>query len=105
MTSVTLELDDRHGAVLEALSAEQGMSKAALLRQALRLYQLVHDRNKRGQNLAFVQNGRVVPLLIPSMSLLASPVPEECVATGQSCLYGPHGPHGEHQCRYCGSTP
>lgn len=67
MTSITLELDDRHSAVLEELSAEQGLSKAALLRQSLRLYQLVHIRAKDGQELAFVKNGQVVPMLMPSL--------------------------------------
>jgi hypothetical protein len=27
---------------------------------------------------------------------------DECVATGESCSYGPHGLHGEEQCQYCG---
>lgn len=27
---------------------------------------------------------------------------DECVASGQSCSYGPHGPKGEMQCCYCG---
>lgn len=30
---------------------------------------------------------------------------DECVASGQSCEYGPHGPNGEQQCRHCGSEP
>ncbi len=29
----------------------------------------------------------------------------ECVATGQTCTYGPHGRHGEMQCKYCGAKP
>ena len=28
---------------------------------------------------------------------------DECVATGQTCNYGPHGRHGETQCKYCGA--
>lgn len=40
---------------------------------------------------------------------LASPVQDrpwdECVASGQSCEYGPHGQNGEQQCRYCGNEP
>jgi len=27
---------------------------------------------------------------------------DECVASGQSCSYGPHGRRGELQCAYCG---
>lgn len=30
---------------------------------------------------------------------------DECVASGQSCSYGPHGPKGERQCCYCGAEP
>jgi len=30
---------------------------------------------------------------------------DECVATGQTCAYGPHGRHGETQCKYCGAKP
>lgn len=31
-------------------------------------------------------------------------VPDECVATGQSCSYRPDGPNGESQCQYCGKS-
>lgn len=41
-----------------------------------------------------------VRILPPSPSF-----PDECVASGQSCSYGPHGPDGEMQCQYCGSPP
>lgn len=61
----TISMDTRHHAVLEALAAEQGMSKSALLRQALRLYQMVHDRAKQGQQLAFRnQDGSYVPQVV-----------------------------------------
>lgn len=65
--SITLELDDKHNTALEALATEQGMSKASVLRQALRLYQVIQDRSKQGQQLAFTKDGKVVPLLVPSM--------------------------------------
>jgi predicted transcriptional regulator len=67
MATLTLELDERHNSVLEALATEQDMSKAAVLRQALRLYQLVHNRAKDGQDMAFTKDGQIVPLLVPSM--------------------------------------
>lgn len=31
-------------------------------------------------------------------------VPDECVATGQSCEYAPDGMNGEMQCKYCGKS-
>lgn len=31
-------------------------------------------------------------------------VPDECVATGQSCEYVPDGMNGEMQCKYCGKS-
>lgn len=31
-------------------------------------------------------------------------VPDECVASGQSCSYRPDGPNGESQCQYCGKS-
>jgi hypothetical protein len=31
-------------------------------------------------------------------------IPDECVATGQSCEYAPDGPDGEMQCKYCGKS-
>lgn len=73
MPTLTLNLDERHDAALEALATEQGMSKTAVLRQALRLYQLVHLRAAVGQQLAFTKDGRVIPLHLPSMLPIEPP--------------------------------
>lgn len=70
MAAMTLNMDDRHMAALEALAAEQDMNKTQVMKQALRLYQLIHERAKDGQQLAFTKGGQVVPLLVPSMLLL-----------------------------------
>lgn len=75
MKSLTIELDDRHSAALEALSLEQRMDNAAVLRQALRLYQAVHLRAKAGEELAFIKAGSVVPVTVPSMLPLLPPQP------------------------------
>lgn len=48
-----LNLDERHEAVLTSLAAEQELSKTALMRQALRLYQMVYERQKAGQSMAW----------------------------------------------------
>jgi predicted transcriptional regulator len=77
MSTLTLELDDRHTTALEALAAEQDMSKAQVLRQALRLYQMVHERAKDGQDMAFTKDGRLVPMLIPTMLPLLVPAPRK----------------------------
>jgi hypothetical protein len=50
---MTLNLTDPEMEVLEDLSAKKDMSKTALIRQALRLYQLVDLRVRDGQKLFF----------------------------------------------------
>lgn len=57
-------------------------------------------------------SGKALDTAVDSARLAATPKPQaeppgfdECVASGQSCQYGPHGPAGEQQCRYCGSEP
>ena len=51
--TMTLNLSDRERVVLEQLCERKGMSKTALLRQALRLYQSVDDRLERGEKVFF----------------------------------------------------
>lgn len=51
--TLTLNLPPREMAVLAQLAAEQDLSKTAVLRQALRLYQLVHERLKNGERMMF----------------------------------------------------
>mgnify|MGYP000057601538 CR=1 FL=1 len=51
--TMTLNLTDPEMEVLEDLSAKKDMSKTALIRQALRLYQLVDLRVRDGQKLFF----------------------------------------------------
>ncbi|WP_247542885.1 MULTISPECIES: ribbon-helix-helix domain-containing protein [unclassified Bradyrhizobium] len=52
---MTLVLSDKEMEVLDELSQRRGMSKTALLRQALRLYQSVTDRIERGEKV-FVEH-------------------------------------------------
>ena len=49
----TLILTEAEMQVLEELSARKDLSKTALLRQALRMYQLVEARLERGDRLFF----------------------------------------------------
>jgi predicted transcriptional regulator len=55
--TLTLVLSDAEMEVLDALSAERSLSKTAVLRQALRLYQTVDVRQQRGEKL-FFENGK-----------------------------------------------
>jgi len=51
--TMTLNLTDTEMSVLEDLCAKKDLSKTALLRQALRLYQIVEARLERGDKLFF----------------------------------------------------
>ncbi len=51
--TMTLNLTDAEMAVLEELSEKKDLSKTAVLRQALRLYQIVNVRIDRGEKLFF----------------------------------------------------
>ena len=51
--TMTLNLTDAEMAVLDELSEKKDLSKTAVLRQALRLYQMVNVRLDRGEKLFF----------------------------------------------------
>lgn len=53
MKTMTLNLSDEEMAVVERLSEEHDMSKTAVLRQALRLYQFVQQRMADGETMSF----------------------------------------------------
>jgi hypothetical protein len=53
--TMTLNLSEAEMRILEELSSQKELSKTALLRQALRLYQLVDARLNRGDRL-FLEN-------------------------------------------------
>ncbi len=55
--TMTLNLTDHEMAVLEELAAKKDLSKTAIIRQALRLYQLVDFRIERGETLLFEDRG------------------------------------------------
>lgn len=46
--TMTLNLSEREMSVVEQLAGEADLSKTGVIRQALRLYQLVHERLKAG---------------------------------------------------------
>lgn len=51
--TLTLVLTDPEMQVLEKLSTQRSLSKVAVIRQALRLYQTVDVRQQRGEKLFF----------------------------------------------------
>jgi hypothetical protein len=51
--TMTLNLTDAEMAALEELCSKKELSKTALLRQALRLYQMVEGRLESGEKLFF----------------------------------------------------
>jgi hypothetical protein len=51
--TMTLNLTEAEMTALEALSVKKDLSKTAVLRQALRLYQLVDSRMAQGETLYF----------------------------------------------------
>ncbi len=53
MATMTLNLSEREMAVLDELATEHDLSKTAVMRQALRLYQTVNARLKDGERMSF----------------------------------------------------
>ena len=51
--TMTLNLSEKEMAVLDDLASEKEMSKTAIMRQALRLYQLVNIRLNAGEQMIF----------------------------------------------------
>lgn len=51
--TMTLNLSDKEMGILEALAQQKGMNKTALLKQALRTYQLVDKRLTEGGRIYF----------------------------------------------------
>jgi hypothetical protein len=51
--TMTLNLNEAEMSVLEQLSAKKALSKIGVIRQALRLYQMVDVRLERGDKLFF----------------------------------------------------
>jgi hypothetical protein len=51
--TMTLNMPAREMRALEAIADHHGMSKTAVMRQALRMYQLIHVRLKSGETMSF----------------------------------------------------
>lgn len=57
--TMTLNLTEAEMAVLEELCQKKDLSKTAVFRQALRLYQMVDLRLERGEKLCFEDESKV----------------------------------------------
>lgn len=64
MKALTLNLDDRHLSVLKELADAQEISQSTVLRQGLRLYQMIYERAKKGEQIAFTKDGKLVPVVV-----------------------------------------
>lgn len=53
MKTMTLNIRDEEMAAIEAMCLEHEMSKTALIKQALRVYQLISARQKAGETMTF----------------------------------------------------
>lgn len=69
--NVTMQLDEQHKAALEELAGELDMTQSAVVRAALRLYQMVHQRAKAGERFVFIdRHGNKIkgtPLGVPAL--------------------------------------
>lgn len=52
-TTMTLNMSEKEMAALDAMASDKDVSKTQIMRQALRLYQLVDKRIKAGEKLMF----------------------------------------------------
>ena len=62
--TMTLNLTQREMDALDALAIDHELSKSALMRQALRLYQLIHERIKAGETMSFSGDQERIALFI-----------------------------------------
>jgi len=53
MSAMTLNLTEKEMGVVESLSLKKGLSKTALIRQALRVYQAIDRRLEKGERIYF----------------------------------------------------
>lgn len=62
--TMTLNLTDAEMSALEQLCEKKDLSKTAVLRQALRLYQMVEVRVERGEKLLFENGAEKAELML-----------------------------------------
>lgn len=95
------DFSDRETAVVEQLAAAQDLSKAAVLRQALRLYQLVHERLKAGETMSFSGDKERIAQFIGTdvYPAVADRDPDHGkIGSGHICKHGVRWPHPCEPC-------
>lgn len=66
--SMTLVLKEDENTVLESLAVKQDLTKVGVMRQALRLYQMVYRKNEQGLTMAFIdKDGKPERILLMGM--------------------------------------
>jgi hypothetical protein len=70
--TMTLNFPEREMRALEALAEHHEMSKTAVMRQALRLYQLIHIRLQAGETMSF-SGDKDRPMIIAAVGLGETP--------------------------------
>lgn len=83
---------------IKVLMAETGLSEAAVMRQALRHYQLVHERMKAGETFSFSGDAARAR----EFAGLAETECIKCRGTGR--YGGVYGPSGQPLCPECNGT-
>ncbi len=95
---MNIELSVKEDAALKAMAQERDMSEVAVMRQALRLYQLVHERLKAGETFSFSGDaGRAAEFAGLSQT--------DCIhCRGTGRYGGMYGPAGQPLCAECNGT-
>lgn len=62
--NMRISMSDIEYKTLIQLSDEKDLSRPGVIRQALRLYQLVHEYNKQGKSLYFEMEGKKSEIII-----------------------------------------
>jgi len=76
--TMSLNLTVREMKVVEEMCAEMEISKTQLMRQALRVYQMVHVRAKRGERIMFSGDPRMT---VEFVGIGLSPMDVQAAAT------------------------
>lgn len=80
-SSMTLVLREEENTALEELAEKQDLSKAGVMRQALRLYQMVYRKNAQGLTMAFIDKDgkpeRILLMGMPDPAAAAAPQGQE----------------------------
>lgn len=96
---MNLDLTPKETAALAELARQKDMSEAAVMRQALRLYQLVHERMKAGESFSFSGDAARAAEFAGLASI------DDCHACRGTGRYGGvYGPRGQPICDECKGT-